>query len=153
MLTTTVAGSDFLLNTQANNFGGAVAFGGTRTNIRDIGLRNLNAGAIIPALAGVTNLRNLTLTFDNASIALPSLTASGSLNATAGGTITQTGALTIAGITTLAAGANDITLNNAANNFSTVGITSGNNVALTDVNALTLNASTVSGNFSANAGI
>jgi len=43
-------------------------------------------------------------------------------------------------------------LNIAGNNFSTVGITSGNNVTLTDANALTLNASTVSGNFSANAG-
>ncbi len=41
--------------------------------------------------------------------------------------------------------ANNITLNNAANNFSTVGITSGNNVALTDANALDLAASTVSG--------
>ncbi len=145
-LATTVAGSDILLGTQANNFGGIVAFGGTQTNIRDIGLRNLNAGATIPALAGVTNLRNLTVTFNNAPIVLPSLTASGNLNATAGGTITQTGALTIAGITTLAAGANDITLTNGSNNFSTVGITNGNNVSLTDANALTMNASTVSGN-------
>jgi hypothetical protein len=101
-LATTVAGSDILLDTQANNFGGTVTFGGAQTNIRDIGLRNLNSGAAIPALAGVTNLRNLTLTFDNAPIALPSLTANGNLTATAGGTITQTGALTIAGITTLA---------------------------------------------------
>ena len=88
-LTTTVAGSDILLDTQANNFGGAVAFGGAQTNIRDIGLRNLNASATIPALAGiVTNLRNLTLTFDNAPIAIPSLTTSGNLSATDGGAIT-----------------------------------------------------------------
>ncbi len=45
----------------------------------------------------------------------------------------------------MAAGANDITLTNAANNFSTVGITTGNNVALTNANALDLGASTVSG--------
>jgi hypothetical protein len=68
------------------------------------------------------------------------------------GALTQSGALNVAGTTTLAAGVNDITLNIAGNNFSTVGITSGNNVTLTDANALTLNASTVSGNFSANAG-
>ena len=50
------------------------------------------------------------------------------------------------GTTTLAAGAaNDITLNNARNNFSTVGITSGSNVTLVDANALILGASTVSG--------
>ncbi len=151
-LTTTVAGSDILFDTQANNFGGAVAFGGTQTNIRDIGIRNLNAGATIPALAGVTSLRNLTLMFDNAPLALPSLTASGNLIATAGGTITQTGALTIAGITTLAAGANDITLNNAVNNFSTVGITSGNNVSLTDNTALDLGTATITGNLDVTTG-
>jgi hypothetical protein len=43
-------------------------------------------------------------------------------------------------------------LNNPGNTFSTVGITSGNNVALTDSTALNLAASTVSGNFSVNAG-
>jgi hypothetical protein len=144
-LASTAANSDILLDTQANNFGGTVAFGGTQTNIRDFGLRNLNAGAAIPALAGVTNLQNLTVTFDNAPIALPSLTASGNLTATAGGTITQTGALTIAGITTLAAGINDITLTNGGNNFSTVSIISGSNVALIDANALVFGASTVSG--------
>ena len=32
-----------------------------------------------------------------------------------------------------------------------MGVTSGNNVTLTDANALTITASTVSGNFSANA--
>ena len=62
------------------------------------------------------------------------------------GALTQSGALTVTGITTLAAGAaNNITLNNAANNFSTVGITSGNNVNLRDANALVLGASTVAG--------
>jgi hypothetical protein len=52
-------------------------------------------------------------------------------------------------VTTLAAGAaNNITLNNAGNNFSTVGIASGNNVAVTDATALDLAFSTVSGNLS-----
>ncbi len=73
-------------------------------------------------------------------------TSTGTLSITATGPITQTGAITAAGATTLAAGAaNNITLNNAANDFSTVGITSGNNVALADANALDLAASTVSG--------
>jgi trimeric autotransporter adhesin len=76
----------------------------------------------------------------------------GNLNGTTGGALTQSGALTVSGITTLDAGTSDITLTNGGNNFSTVGITSGNNVMLTDANAMTLNASNVSGNFSANAG-
>ncbi len=73
-------------------------------------------------------------------------TVSGTLGVTTAGALTQSGALTVTGVTTLAAGAaNNITLNNAANNFSTVGITSGNNVSLTDATALNLGASTVSG--------
>src|SRR4029077_19820505 len=70
----------------------------------------------------------------------------GNLDITTGGAITQSGVVTVTGTTTLAAGAaNDITLTNAGNNFSTVGIASGNNVALTNANALNLAASTVSG--------
>ncbi|WP_080885985.1 hypothetical protein [Nitrospira japonica] len=144
-LATTVAGADILLDTQPNNFTGAMAFGGTTSNIRDLGLRNVNAGASVPTLAGLTNLRNLTLTFDNAPISLPTLTASGNLAVTAGGAISQTGTLIIPGTTTLTAGANDITLTNAGNDFSTVAITSGNTVALTDANALVLGASTING--------
>ena len=57
------------------------------------------------------------------------------------------------GNTTLAAGVgNDITFNNAGNNFSSVGITSGNNVTLRDTNALTLGTSTVTGALNVTAG-
>ena len=64
-------------------------------------------------------------------------TVSGTLGVTTDGAITQSGALNVTGTTSLAAGAaNDITLNNASNNFSTVGITSGRNVTLVDSNAL-----------------
>ena len=68
------------------------------------------------------------------------------LNVTTNGALTQSGVLNVAGTTTLAAGAgNDITLTNGGNNFSTVAITSGRNVALTDANALDLGTSTISG--------
>ncbi|MBA5867991.1 MAG: filamentous hemagglutinin N-terminal domain-containing protein [Nitrospira sp. CR1.3] len=146
-LATTVAGSDILLDGQANNFGGAVSFGGTLGNIRDVGLRNVNAAAAVPALAGLTNLRNLTLTFDNAPVVLPTLTltAGGNLNVTAGGAITDTGNLIVPGTTTLIAGANNITLDNANNFTGAVAVVSGNNVTLNDINALDLAASTVSG--------
>ncbi len=139
--TATAANTDILLASQANNLTGAVSFGGTLTNFRDFALRNVNAAATVPALGGLTNLRNLTLTYNNAPVALPAftLTAGGNLNVTAGGAISQVGAIVVPGTTTLAAGAaNNITLNNAGNNFSTVGITSGNNVLLTDANALDL---------------
>ena len=120
-LTASAANTDIVLNTQANNFAGALSFGGTLANFRDIGLRNTNAGAAVPTLSGLTNLRNLTLTFDSAPVNLPTLTASGTLNVTTGGAITDSGNVVVTGTTTLAAGAaNDITLDSASNNFSTV---------------------------------
>ena len=122
--TATAANTDILLASQANNLTGAVSFGGTLANFRDVALRNVNAAATVPLFAGLTNLRNLTLTYNNAPVALPAftLTAGGNLNVTAGGAISQVGAVVVPGTTTLAAGAaNSITLNNAANNFSTVG--------------------------------
>ena len=80
---------------------------------------------------GITSGNNVALTDANA-LDLAASTVSGTLDVTTNGALTQSGPLTVTGMTTLAAGAaNDITLNNAANNFSTVGITSGNNVALT----------------------
>ena len=85
-------------------------------------------------------------------LVLGASTVSGALNVTTtGGAITQSGPLTVAGVTTLAAGANDIRLTNALNNFSTVGITSGNIVMLTDANALMMNMSTASAHISISA--
>src|SRR5207244_10450139 len=80
-------------------------------------------------------------------------TVSGTLGVSTAGALTQSGALAVTGVTTLAAGAaNSITLNNAGNDFSTVGVTTGNNVALTDANALNLAASTVSGTLNVTTG-
>ena len=77
---------------------------------------------------------------------LAPLRSRGNLNVTTSGAITDSGNLVVAGATTLAAGAgNDITLNSAGNNFSTLGVNSGRNVTLVDSNALDLGASTVSG--------
>lgn len=145
--TATATGTDILLGTQANNFNGPLSFAGTSANFRDVSIRNVNAGATVPALAGLTNLRNLTLQFNNAPVSLPALTltAGGNLNVTAGGAITDTGNLIVPGTTTLTAGANNIALDNANNFTGALSVVSGNNVALNDVNALTLGASTVSG--------
>ena len=72
---------------------------------------------------------------------------SGTLNVTAAGPITQANPLTVTGATTLAAGANDITLTNATNSFGNVRIASGNNVSIRDNTAFSFGggASTVSG--------
>ena len=80
---------------------------------------------------------------DANALDLGASTISGTLNVTTAGAITDSGNLAVTGTTTLAAGAgNDITLDSAGNNFSTVAITSGRNVTLVDSNALNLGAST-----------
>ena len=95
----------------------------------------------------VTSGNNVSVT-NSTALTLGASTVSGTLSVTTSGPIAQSGALVVTGVATFAAGSgNDITLNNASNNFSSVTITTGNNVQLTDVNALTVNASTVSGTF------
>jgi len=94
----------------------------------------------------VTSGNNVTLR-DTNGIDLGDSTISGTFNVTTNGAIINSGTLIIAGTTTLAAGAaNDITLDTPTNDFSTVGITNGNNVTLVDTNTIDLATSTVSGN-------
>ena len=152
----TVANSDILLNSQANNFGtSALVFGGTLADIRDVALRNVNAGAVLPSFTGLSNLRNLTLEFDNAAIAFPAvaLTNGGNLSAIAGGAITQTGAITVPGTASFNAGGNAINLvtNGTNNDFTgavTLENTGANNVSLNNNAALVFAASTVGQNLS-----
>jgi hypothetical protein len=99
----------------------------------------------------MTKSKNVTVTSDGA-LSLGTTSVIGTLGVTTSGALTQSGAVVVAGTTTLDAGAgNDITLANAANNFSTVVITSGRDVSLRDVNSLILDTSHVSGNFSVQA--
>ena len=93
------AGADVLLHTQPNDLAGAVTIstinGGS---IRDIGLRNINTSA---NLAGVPTIaRNLTVIFNNAPVVLPTSNLTGFMLIIAGGDITQTGVLTVAGTAT-----------------------------------------------------
>ncbi|WP_341917272.1 filamentous hemagglutinin N-terminal domain-containing protein, partial [Polaromonas sp. YR568] len=111
-----------------------------------------NAGNDFAGAVSVTTGLNVGITDANALI-LGTSTVSGTLGINTSGAITQTGALAVTGAATLAAGAgNDITLTNAANNFASVGITSGNNAALTDSNAIVLNGSTLATSLTVRAG-
>jgi hypothetical protein len=150
--TETAPGSDILLPL-ANNLTGAVSIGGG-ANVRDVNLRNVAATANVPALAGLTSLRNLTLTLENAPVVnLPAatLTAGGNLSVTSGGTITQAGPLVVPGTTALAA-AGGITLGGANDFTGAVSATSGGNVALNDVSALALGPVTAAGTVLGTAG-
>ena len=142
--TVTAPGSDILLASAANALTGAVTVT-NNGNVRDLALRNTLASATLPTLP--TGMRNLTLQFDNAAIALPATTLTGSLGLNVGGPLTQTGPLNVAaGTTSLAAGANNITLNNPANNFGTVSVASANAVSIVDANALSVGPVSAAGN-------
>ena len=116
--------SDILLGSQANNFGtNSIIFGGTLGDIRDLAIRNVNSGAVLPSFTGLSNLRNLTVSFDNAAIAFPTVTVGGDFTATAGGSITETGAILVPfGTTTLAltSPGTDLLLGTQPNDFGTI---------------------------------
>jgi filamentous hemagglutinin family protein len=150
--TETLAGSDILLASQANDFNGISVAG----SIHNLAIRNINASAAVPTLP--SSLNDLTLIFDNAAITLPGLTLSGNLIVSAGGDITQGAGLAGAIIAngpgqtaTFSAGTHNITLDNNANDFNTVAVNSGNNVTLVDANRINLGASTISGNLNVSA--
>jgi filamentous hemagglutinin family protein len=114
----------------------------------------LHSGSIINS----TGAGNLTLQSASGPVALDGTASlsSGNLSVTAGGAITQSGVLMVNGASataTFAAGAaNDITLDNANNDFTTVAITSGKNVTLNDVNNLDLEGFAISGKLDVTAG-
>lgn len=86
---------------QAPNFiTGAITIGEINGgDLIDLALRNVNPGAVLPTLVGATytgdDIDNLTLTFDNNGIQVPTLAITDNLNITAGGSITQAGALAV----------------------------------------------------------
>ncbi len=122
--TTVNAGShNISLWNTANNFGGAVTLTGNNVALRDA--------------------NDLTLGISNVG---------GYLSVLAGGAVTQSGALTVTGVTSINAGAYDITLNNAANDFTGKVSLAGRNVTLRDGNALCLDGSTISGDLNVTAG-
>jgi hypothetical protein len=84
---------------------------------------------------------------DADAINLVSVGIGGSFDLTTGGAITQSAPATVAGPTTLTAGPNPIALADPANDFSSVRVVSGSNVALADANALVLAGVAVTGNF------
>lgn len=88
---------------------------------------------------------NVTLNDLNALI-LGISTVANALDVTTDGPITQSGALEVDGATTLNAGLdNNISLTYSGNQFSSVGVVSGKNVALRDADNLELAESTISG--------
>lgn len=97
-----------------------------------------NNFANLAIVAGSANVR------DANAIVLGASNVTGAYSLQTAGAVTQTAGLAVGGTTTLNAGvANDVTLNNAANNFNSIAITNARDVTLVDANALTIDASSV----------
>ena len=85
---------------------------------------------------------------DTDGLDLGPVTVGGTFTLIANGAITDSLSVVVIGLTTITAGAaNDITLDNAGNDFSSIAIVSGKNVTLVDKNAIVIAGATVSGNF------
>ena len=133
--------NDIILN-NADDFGGAVTIVNAN-NVTLVDVNNLTVGG---------NVAGSLTTTANGTIAFNALNVGANLTASANGSISDNGVLNVGGTTTLGAGsANDITLDNADDFGGPVNIVSGHNVALNDVNSLTLGNSTISGNLNVTA--
>ncbi len=101
-----------------------------------------NAGNDFRGAVRIVSARAVTLIDANA-IDLGASTIGGDLAVTAGGAISDSGALAVGGATTLDAGGNAITLDDAANDFTgTVSVSGTSALILTDQNDLNLGALT-----------
>ncbi|MEM7167084.1 MAG: filamentous hemagglutinin N-terminal domain-containing protein, partial [Planctomycetota bacterium] len=153
--TSDVNGMDITLDDAANAISGIVTFvNQAAANDANVDLAN----SVATTLAATTINGDLTL--DVAStLALPALTVGDALNVTAGGAVTQSGALTVAGTSSLATDVADqaITLDDTANamtgaiSFSTVG-TAGNVTVDNGTTNLILGTSAVNGTLAATSG-
>jgi hypothetical protein len=89
---------------------------------------------------------------DKDTVVLGPSRISGTLGVTAGGNISQSGALAVTGATTLATSTSSDILLNLANGLSTVSVASGKDVTLTNAGAMILGTSSVSGMLRVTAG-
>jgi hypothetical protein len=147
--TITSADSDLLIGPisgyggQANSLTGVLSILKTGAGgYRDVQVRNTYSGAsTITGLSG--SFRNVGLIYNNAaSLAVPGMTLSGTLTAMAPqASITQSGALTVAGVTRIeasAAAGKSVALDNVNNDFSSINVTTGYDVTLVDKNSINL---------------
>jgi hypothetical protein len=140
----TVTGNLSVTSGGAITDSGALTVGGTSRFTTTAGNASITLDTATNALTGAiafapNGTGNVTLV-NNTATDLAASTIGGNLSVTSAGNITDSGALYVAGTTSLTAGTdNDITLDNAANDFvGVVTVVSSNNTTLVDVNDITL---------------
>ncbi len=82
--------------------------------------------------------------YDASALEITSLNATGSLDLTTGGNLTQVGAIVVDGAASITATGADITLDNSSNDFNTLAL-SANNATIEDTSAIELGASSLTG--------
>lgn len=114
-------------------------------------------GGVVSVAAGGGNLQDVTLR-DSTALGLQAMTITGNLTVTSGASITQTGALSVLGVSSFTAAAGQsIVLNDAGNVFTgAVSLASGGpgnllNVTMRDSTALDLQALAIAGDLNINA--
>jgi trimeric autotransporter adhesin len=133
--TFTTSNSNVNFNSAIAAAGNTVIAAGTGAVTATNAANNFNNLAIT---AGSANIR------DSGAIVLGNTNITGNYTLQSGASITQSAPISVAGITTLNSGSlADITLANSANNFNSVAVTAGRDVNIQDVNALTINASSL----------
>ena len=126
------------------------------TIVTNLNITNTSASTILDFATNDVDNFNISaagqaVTFRDANgINLAGITA-GSLALQAGGAITDSLATVVSGTTSITAGTNAVTLDIVTNNFNDVTIVSAGATRIDDMNAVTLNASTMSGALTVNA--
>jgi hypothetical protein len=126
--------------------GDAVNVGGTFTASAPGDNVTLNGGSNNFSTAAVTSANNASLTDMNALV-LGTSSPTGNLNLNTSGALTQAvgSSATVPGTTTIDTNNSDVTLGSGTNNFGTVAIPDANDATVTDANALSLGANTLTG--------
>lgn len=102
-----------------NDFAGLVKIENGTGTIADVELRNAHPNASAKSsLILPSNLNNLKLTYDKSALEVSGSTLTGSLEITAGGAISQTGALVVPGTAKFTTGSYGISLLDENNDFS-----------------------------------
>ncbi|MGH3581498.1 MAG: beta strand repeat-containing protein, partial [Mycobacterium sp.] len=146
--------------TLASTGGGAITFSDTVNGAFDFAVNTTGTTTFTGAVGGGTALASLTTNaggttaIDGGAVTTTGAQAyndnvtlgAATVLTTTDSDITATGAVSAGGNTlTLVAGAGNVSLANASNDFGTVAVTSANNATLADANAIDLGASTVAG--------
>ncbi len=143
----TLSGTPQITQSGVQTVGGTSTFNAVTGTI-DLNLNNQLTGAVTLNTGvggGNINFKN------NQATVISSATTGADLAITTTGNLTQTGAVTAGGTTTLNTGASDIILNNVANDFNQLNLTA-NDAKVTDVSGFNIGSATVTNNLSLTAG-